>query len=153
DDVRRRYGFQYHPEVDDTEYGEAMIRNFVINVCGCTADWTMAKHVEEQMAAIRRDVGSRHVFLLASGGVDSTVCARLLGAALGPDQLHLLHVDNGLMRKHESQTVLDEFRRNGLGKNLHFVDASDRFLAALDGVIEPEKKRRAIGDTFIKVFE
>jgi GMP synthase (glutamine-hydrolysing) len=153
DDERKRYGFQYHPEVDDTEYGEAMIRNFVLNVCGCRADWTMAKHVEEQMAAIREEVGNRQVFLLASGGVDSTVCARLLGAALGPDQLHLLHIDNGLMRKHESQTVVEEFQRHGLGRNLHFVDASDRFLTALAGAIEPEKKRRIIGDTFVQVFE
>ena len=153
DEERRRYGFQYHPEVDDTEYGEAMLRNFVLNVCACRADWTMAKHLEEQMAAIRAEVGSRQVFLLASGGVDSTVCARLLGAALGPDQLHLLHIDNGLMRKHESQTVVEEFRRHGLGRNLHFVDASDRFLKALDVAIEPEKKRRIIGDTFVQVFE
>jgi GMP synthase (glutamine-hydrolysing) len=153
DESRRRYGFQYHPEVDDTPYGEAMLRNFVVGVCGCRPDWTMARHVEEQMAAIRADVGARPVFLLASGGVDSTVSARLLGAALGPDQLHLLHVDNGLMRKDESQSVVAEFRRHGLGRHLHFVNASDRFLRALDGVIDPERKRRIIGDTFIAVFE
>ncbi len=153
DESRRRYGFQYHPEVDDTEYGEVMLRNFVLTICGCRPDWTMARHVDEQMEAIRAQAGDRQVFLLASGGVDSTVCARLLGAALGPDQLHLLHIDNGLMRKHESQTVLAEFREHGLGEHLHFVDASDRFLAALDGIIDPEKKRRVIGDTFIRVFE
>jgi len=153
DEERRRYGFQYHPEVDDTEHGEAMLRNFVVDVCGCRGDWTMARHLQEQIEAVRAEVGSRKVFLLASGGVDSTVCARLLGEALGPDQLYLLHIDNGLMRKDESRQVIEEFRTAGLGKNLHFVDASDRFLAALDGVIEPEKKRRAIGDTFIQVFE
>ena len=153
DEARRRYGFQYHPEVDDTEHGEAMLRNFVLNVCGCRGDWTMARFVEDQIDAIRAEVGGRKVFLLASGGVDSTVCARLLGAALGPDQLYLLHVDNGLMRKDESRLVLDELRRFGLGRNLHFVDASDRFLGALDGAIEPERKRRIIGDTFIRVFE
>jgi len=153
DETRRRYGFQYHPEVDDTEHGEAMLRNFVLNVCGCRGDWTMDRFVQEQVEEIRRDVGSRKVFLLASGGVDSTVCARLLGEALGPDQLYLLHVDNGLMRKNESQLVVEELERFGLGRNLHFVDASDRFLAALDGVIEPERKRRVIGDTFIRVFE
>jgi GMP synthase (glutamine-hydrolysing) len=153
DEGRRRYGFQYHPEVDDTEHGEAMLRNFVVDVCGCRGDWTMARHLQEQIDAVRAEVGSRKVFLLASGGVDSTVCARLLGEALGPDQLYLLHIDNGLMRKDESRQVIDEFRNAGLGKNLHFVDASDRFLAALDGAIEPEKKRRAIGDTFIRVFE
>jgi GMP synthase (glutamine-hydrolysing) len=153
DETRRRYGFQYHPEVDDTEYGEEMIRNFVLNVCGCRGDWTMARHVDEQVEAIREQVGSRKVFLLASGGVDSTVCARLLGRALGPNQLYLLHIDNGLMRKDESRDVIAEFEEHGLGRNLHFVDASDRFLAALDGVIDPEQKRRRIGDTFIEVFE
>jgi GMP synthase (glutamine-hydrolysing) len=153
DEARRRYGFQYHPEVDDTEHGEAMLRNFVVNVCGCRGDWTMERFLQDQIEGIRRDVGSRKVFLLASGGVDSTVCARLLGEALGPDQLYLLHVDNGLMRKDESRLVIEELERFGLGRNLHFVDASDRFLAALDGVIEPERKRRAIGDTFIRVFE
>lgn len=153
DEDRRRYGFQYHPEVDDTEHGEAMLRNFVLNVCGCRGDWTMARFVEDQMDAIRAEVGTRRVFLLASGGVDSTVCARLLGEALGPDQLYLLHVDNGLMREDESRLVVEEFQRFGLGRNLHFVDASDRFLNALDGTIEPERKRRIIGDTFIRVFE
>ena len=153
DESRRRYGFQYHPEVDDTEHGEAMLRNFVVDVCGCRGDWTMARHMEEQIAGIRDLVGTRKVFLLASGGVDSTVCARLLGDALGGDQLHLLHVDNGLMRQDESRLVVEELRRFGLGRNLHFVDASDRFLAALDGLVDPERKRRAIGDTFIRVFE
>jgi len=153
DDERRRYGFQYHPEVDDTEHGEAMLRNFVRDVCGCRDDWTMARYLEGQIATIRADVGDRSVFLLVSGGVDSTVCARLLGAALGPDQLHLLHIDNGLMRKNESQQVVDELQRAGLGRNLHFVDASDRFLDALGTAIDPERKRRIIGDTFIRVFE
>ena len=153
DEDRRRYGFQYHPEVDDTEHGEAMLRNFVLDVCGCRGDWTMARHMEEQADAIRSAVGARKVFLLASGGVDSTVCARLLGEVLGPGQLHLLHIDNGLMRQGESRQVLDEFERAGLGRNLHFVDASDRFLAALDGVIEPEQKRSVIGTTFIRVFD
>jgi GMP synthase (glutamine-hydrolysing) len=153
DEARGRYGFQYHPEVDDTEHGEAMLRNFVIGVCGCRGDWTMARLLEEQLEAIRVEVGPRHVFLLASGGVDSTVCARLLGEAIGRDQLHLLHIDNGLMRKDESRQVIEELQRAGLGGQLHFVDASERFLAALGGAIDPERKRRLIGDTFIRVFE
>lgn len=153
DEARGRYGFQYHPEVDDTEHGEAMIRNFVLDVCGCRGDWAMARHLEEQIAHIQSAVGSGKVFLLASGGVDSTVCARLLGEALGPGQLHLLHVDNGLMRKNESQLVREELERSGLGRNLRFVDASERFIEALAGVVEPERKRRIIGDTFIAVFE
>jgi GMP synthase (glutamine-hydrolysing) len=152
-DSLKRYGFQFHPEVDDTEYGEQMLSNFVLEICGCKPTWTMERYIEEQVEAIREAVGDKGVFLLASGGVDSTVCASLLGKALGPDRLHLLHVDNGMMRKDESKLVISEFKRLGLAKNLHFVDASDRFLEALEGVIEPEKKRGIIGITFIEAFE
>ncbi len=149
----RRYGLQFHPEVDDTVHGTEMIANFVFGICGCRPSWSMDRYVEERTEQVRRQVGDQSVFLLASGGVDSTVAARLLGMAIGPDRLHLLHVDNGLMRKHESRDVLEMFRGFGLERNLHFVDASRDFLAALDGVVEPERKRRIIGDTFIRVFE
>lgn len=149
----RRYGLQFHPEVDDTVHGGTMIANFVFDICGCRPTWTMGNYIDAQVAAIRERVGPGSVFLLASGGVDSTVTAVLLGRALGPDRLHLLHVDNGLMRKDESRGVLTAFRAAGLGRNLHFIDATDDFLGALAGVIEPEKKRRIIGDTFIRVFE
>jgi GMP synthase (glutamine-hydrolysing) len=152
-DKLRRYGFQYHPEVDDTEHGDQMLGNFALRVCGCRPTWTMDRYIEEQIAAIGKQAAGRGVFLLASGGVDSTVCAVLIGRALGPDRLHLLHVDNGLMRKGESLKVLEEFKKQGLGNNLHFVDASDKFLLALDGRIEPESKRRMIGETFVRVFE
>ena len=149
----RRYGFQFHPEVDNTVHGTEMIANFVFGACLCQPSWTMERYVEERVEQVRQQVGDRSVFLLASGGVDSTVAARLLGLAIGPERLHLLHVDNGLMRKGESAAVLDTFRQFGLGRNLHFVDATDAFLAALAGVVEPEQKRRIIGDTFIRVFE
>ena len=152
-DKLRRYGFQYHPEVDDTLGGDRMIANFALDICGCAPTWTMDNYVAAEMEKIRRQVGDESVFLLASGGVDSTVAARLLGEALGPDRLHLLHVDNGLMRKHESAQVVEMFEELGLDRNLHFVDASDTFLRALDGLIEPEQKRKAIGTTFITVFE
>jgi GMP synthase (glutamine-hydrolysing) len=152
-DARKRYGFQFHPEVDDTQGGDQMLENFVLRICKCVPSWTMDRYIEEQMEAIKKTVAGQGVFLLVSGGVDSTVCARLLGRALGPDQVHLLHIDNGLMRKDESRKVVAELRRLGLGANLHFVDASDRFLTALAGVIEPERKRRVIGDTFVRVFE
>ncbi len=148
----RRYGFQFHPEVDDTVHGEEMLRNFAVNICGCRQDWAMARFEEEAAEAIRRQAGERPVFLLASGGVDSTVCAVLLGKALGPERVHLLHIDNGLMRMGESAMVVEEFKKRGLGRNLHFADASERFLKALSGVVEPEKKRRIIGDTFLEVF-
>ncbi len=152
DDARRRYGFQFHPEVDDTVHGEAMLRNFVVDICGCRPDWTMTSFLDEAAERIREQAKGREAFLLASGGVDSTVCAVLLGNALGPDRVHLLHIDNGLMRKDESAKVVSAFRARGFGDNLHFVDASERFLAALAGVTEPERKRRIIGDTFLEVF-
>jgi len=152
-DKLRRYGFQFHPEVDDTVHGDAMIANFVLGICGCRPTWTMDNYVQEQIERIRAQVGDGSVFLLASGGVDSTVAARLFAEALGPDRLQLLHVDNGLMRKDESAQVVAMFRDLGLDANLHFIDAGDIFLQALEGKIEPEAKRRAIGDTFITVFE
>lgn len=151
-DSLRRYGFQFHPEVDDTVHGEAMLRNFCIDICGCLPDWTMENYVEESLDRIRQQAANRPVFLLASGGVDSTVCAVLLGRALGPESLHMLHIDNGLMRKNESSTVVEELKKRGLGTSLHFADDSRRFLDALAGVTDPEKKRRIIGDTFIDVF-
>ncbi len=152
-DKLRRYGFQYHPEVDDTLHGDAMIANFVLGICGCRPTWTMDSFVEDQIRQIRAQVGDGSVFLLASGGVDSTVAAKLFAEALGPDRLQLLHVDNGLMRKDESAGVVRMFDAMGLGRHFHFIDATDAFLAALKGKIEPEAKRRAIGDTFIEVFE
>ena len=152
-DKLRRYGFQFHPEVDDTLHGDEMIANFVLNICGCRPTWTMDSYVQDEVERIRTQVGDGSVFLLASGGVDSTVAARLFGEALGPDRLHLLHVDNGLMRKDESAAVVEMFNELGLGEHFHFIDATDTFLTALDGKIDPEAKRRAIGDTFITVFE
>jgi len=149
----RRYGFQFHPEVDDTVHGDEMLSNFVFEICGCEASWSMERYMAEQMQLIKEQVAGRGVFLLASGGVDSTVCAKLIGDAIGPENMHLLHIDNGFMRKNESAWVLNEFRRIGLGENLHFVDASERFLKELEGVFEPERKRRIIGETFIRVFE
>jgi len=149
----RRYGFQFHPEVDDTVHGDEMIANFVLGICGCQPSWTMERYVEERVEQVRAQVGDASVFLLASGGVDSTVAARLLALAVGAERLQLLHVDNGLMRKDESRDVLETFRAFGLEKNLHFVDATDAFLAALSGLVEPEAKRKAIGNTFIAVFE
>ncbi len=152
-DKLRRYGFQYHPEVDDTLHGDEMIANFVLKICECAPTWTMDSYVADQVEKIRDQVGDGSVFLLASGGVDSTVAARLFGEALGPDRLHLLHVDNGLMRKDESAAVVEMFTELGLDKNFHFINATDTFLKNLEGMTEPEQKRRSIGDTFIEVFE
>lgn len=152
-DELRRYGFQFHPEVDDTVHGEDMIANFVLEICGCAPSWSMDAFLDQEVEKVRAQVGDESVFLLASGGVDSTVAAVLLGRALPPGRLHLLHIDNGLMRKDESAQVLAMFRELGLADNLHFRDASQAFLDALDGVLEPEAKRRRIGDTFVAVFQ
>src|SRR5262245_42625939 len=130
-DQLRRYGFQFHPEVDDTIHGVEMLRNFCINICGCRPDWTMENYTAEIIEQIQRQAAGKSVFLLASGGVDSTVCSVLIGRALGPDRVHLLHIDNGLMRKCESAAVIAEFKRRGLDQNLNFADDSQRFLDAL----------------------
>lgn len=151
-DSLKRYGFQFHPEVDDTVHGDEMIANFVLGICGCEPSWNMEAFLEEELELLREQVGEQSVFLLASGGVDSTVAAVVLGQALGSDRLHLLHIDNGLMRKDESAGVLKMFADLGLDEHLHFVDASDRFIAALEGVTEPEAKRKIIGRTFVEVF-
>jgi GMP synthase (glutamine-hydrolysing) len=151
-DSLKRYGFQFHPEVDDTVHGDEMISNFVLKICGCEPSWTMEAFLNEELALLQDQVGEESVFLLASGGVDSTVAAVVLGQALGPERLHLLHIDNGLMRKNESAGVLEMFADLGLDENLHFVDATDRFLEALEGATEPEEKRNIIGRTFIEVF-
>ncbi len=152
-DTLKRYGVQFHPEVDDTLSGQKIIANFVFNIAGCKPSWTMERYLDEQLENIRAQVGDGNVFLLASGGVDSTVAAKLFGLALGSDRLHLLHVDNGLMRKDESKRVLEMFKSLDLDKNLHFVDAGKVFLDNLQGETEPEKKREIIGNTFIEVFE
>ncbi len=152
-DELRRYGLQYHPEVDDSVHGDEQIANFVLEICGCEPTWSMEAYIREEIEVLRERVGDQSVFLLASGGVDSTVAAALLARALGPDRLHLLHIDNGLMRKDESRQVLRLFDRLGIDRHIHFEDASDVFLQALAGVTEPEAKRRIIGDTFVAVFQ
>jgi len=151
-DTLRRYGFQYHAEVDDTIHGDQMIGNFVLEICGAQPTWSMEAFMADERRKLQAQVGDESVFLLASGGVDSTVAAVVLKEALGPDRVHLLHIDNGLMRKDESRNVVEMFHRLGMGENLHFVDASDDFLGALDGLAEPEAKRKAIGNTFVDVF-
>ncbi|MCX7944428.1 MAG: glutamine-hydrolyzing GMP synthase [Deltaproteobacteria bacterium] len=151
-DKYKRYGFQFHPEVDDTINGEKMIANFIFNICRCRPNWTMEEFIRLQFEKIKNQVQDKSVFLLVSGGVDSTVAAVLLKEILGIDRLRLLHIDNGLMRKDESKEVLERFKKLGFNNNLFFRDASDVFLDSLKEVFEPEKKREIIGDTFVKVF-
>lgn len=149
----RRYGLQFHPEVDDTEYGQKMLENFVIDICGCRPSWSMDHYLDDEIKKIRKIAGNAGVFLLISGGVDSTVAAKIIAQAIGKKKLYLLHIDTGLMRKDESRQVIESLKKLGLSENLHFVDASREFLSALKGLVDPEKKRHAIGETFIRVFE
>lgn len=150
---RRQYGLQFHPEVDDSPCGVQILRNFAFRICGIDADWSVGDQIEERAEAIRREVGDRTVLLLASGGVDSSVAALLFHRALGGERLHLLHIDNGLMRKDESAKVKENLTEVGLGDSLRVADATEDFLAALSGLTEPEAKRAAIGETFIRIFE
>ncbi|MCH8190717.1 MAG: glutamine-hydrolyzing GMP synthase [Chloroflexi bacterium] len=145
------FGLQFHPEVAHTEHGKHILRNFLYDICGCSGNWTPSNFVAEQVERIRATVGSGRVICALSGGVDSAVVATLIHRAVG-DQLTCIFVDNGLLRREEGERVLDVFKRN-LKMNLIQVDATDRFLARLAGIVDPERKRMVIGDEFIKVFE
>src|SRR5512146_310131 len=145
------YGVQFHPEVAHTPKGKEILSNFLFRVCGLSPWWTMHSFVETSIRKIREKVGGENVVLGLSGGVDSSVAAVLLHRALG-DRLTCIFVNNGLLRKGEAEDVVETFRR-GIGLRLEYVDASDRFLEALSGVEDPEKKRKIIGELFIRVFE
>ena len=150
-DVKRGfYGVQYHPEVNHTENGLGMIRNFLYEVCGAAGDWTMGDYKRTAIAYLREKVGGGRVLLALSGGVDSSVCAALLAEAVGA-QLTCVFVDHGLMRKHEGDEVGAAFQSWAM--NFVRVDAEARFLSRLAGVAEPERKRKIIGEEFIRVFE
>jgi len=146
-----RYGIQFHPEVIHTPQGSAILRNFLYGVAQLHGDWRPAAVIEEAVAAIRRQVGSGHVLCALSGGVDSAVCATLVHRAI-PGQLTCLFVDNGLLRRDEGRRVEEVMHRH-LGIPLRRADAEDAFLHALEGVVDPEEKRRKVGATFIAVFE
>ena len=150
DEARGFYGVQYHPEVNHTEHGTDMIRNFLYEVCHAVGDWTMGDYKRTAVAAIREKVGGGRVLLALSGGVDSSVAAALLAEAVG-EQLTCVFVDHGLMRKNEGDEVEAAFDQWAM--NFVRVDAEERFLSKLAGVTEPERKRKIIGEEFIRVFE
>jgi GMP synthase (glutamine-hydrolysing) len=151
DDARHFYGLMFHPEVAHTPHGAQLLRNFTRNICGCRGDWTMAGFREDQKAKIRAQVGTGRVVCGLSGGVDSSVAAALIHEAIG-DQLTCIFVDHGVLRAGEAAQVVDVFRNRFNIKLIH-RDASDLFLSKLDGISDPEKKRKIIGGLFIDVFD
>ena len=147
------YGFQFHPEVLHTPEGKTMLHNFVYNVCGCKGDWKMGSFVETSVKALREKIGDGKVLCALSGGVDSSVAAAMLSKAVGK-QLTCVFVDHGLLRKNEMEEVCEVFGPNGQFElNFVCVNARQRFYDKLAGVSEPEKKRKIIGEEFIRVFE
>ena len=150
DEKRKFYGVQFHPEVNHTENGTAMIRNFLYKVCGAVGDWTMEGYLQRCIGEIRSRVGKEKVLLALSGGVDSSVCAALFAEAVG-SQLTCVFVDHGLLRKDEGDEVEKAFAKWDI--NLIRVNAEERFLKKLKDITEPEQKRKIIGEEFIRVFE
>lgn len=148
---RNLYAVQFHPEVNHTVQGIKILENFLYNICGCVSDWSMKEYATNTIADIRKKVGDKKVLLALSGGVDSSVCAALLQKAIGK-QLTCIFVDHGLLRKNEAEEVENAFGKDG-DMNFIKVDAGERFLAKLKGVTDPERKRKIIGEEFIRVFE
>ena len=151
DESRGYYGVQFHPEVTHTVQGRALLERFVLDIAGARPDWVMKDHIAEAVAAIRAQVGDEQVILGLSGGVDSSVAAALIHRAIG-DQLTCVFVDHGLLRLNEAQMVMEMFAGRLHAKVVH-VDASDQFLGHLQGVTDPEQKRKIIGREFVEVFQ
>ena len=148
---KKLYGIQYHPEVNHTPEGKKMLKNFLYNVCGCKGDWLMHDFAEKSIKALKEKIGDKKVLCALSGGVDSSVAAVMIHKAIG-NRLTCVFVDHGLLRKNEGDEVENIFRKQ-YDINLIRVNAKDRFLSKLAGVTEPEKKRKIIGEEFIRVFE
>ena len=151
DDARRIYGVQFHPEVTHTRGGDALLRRFVVDICGCSTLWTPAQIIEDQIARVREQVGSDEVILGLSGGVDSSVVAALLHKAIG-DQLTCVFVDTGLLRWQEGDQVMATFAEH-LGVKVVRVNAAERYFEKLRGVSDPEAKRKIIGNLFVEIFD
>ncbi len=145
------YGMQFHPEVVHTPEGRIILRNFLYTICGCRGDWTIGNFIEESILRIKQQVGDGKVICGLSGGVDSSVTATLIHRAIG-NQLTCIFVDHGLMRKHEVERTFETFHKH-LGVNVILSRSADRFMNRLKGVVDPENKRKIIGEEFIRVFE
>ncbi|HUM97413.1 MAG TPA: glutamine-hydrolyzing GMP synthase [Chitinophagaceae bacterium] len=150
DSTKPLYGVQFHPEVYHSAEGKKILRNFIVQVCGCKQNWTPAHFITDTVAALKNQIGNRKVIMALSGGVDSTVAAMLIHQAIG-ENLYGIFVDNGVLRKNEFQNVLDTYAQ--LGLNVKGVDAKNKFYTKLAGVSEPEAKRKIIGSLFIDVFQ
>ncbi|MBC8051809.1 MAG: glutamine-hydrolyzing GMP synthase [Sphingobacteriaceae bacterium] len=146
----KTYGIQFHPEVTHSTDGKQLLENFLVDICGCSQDWTADSFIETTISSLKEKIGNDKVVLGLSGGVDSSVAAVLLHNAIGKN-LHCIFVDNGLLRKDEYNQVLDSYQHMGL--NVRGIDAKDRFLSQLAGVKDPEQKRKIIGRVFIEVFD
>ncbi|MDD5162635.1 MAG: glutamine-hydrolyzing GMP synthase [Candidatus ainarchaeum sp.] len=146
---KKIFGLQFHPEVTHTRFGMKILKNFVLKECNCSGSWTIRNFVEQKVLEIRAFAKGKNVFLLASGGVDSTVALVLLKKALGSKRILALHVDTGFMRKNESREIMSVFAKQGL--NVKLLDASNEFIGSLKGVVEPEEKRKIIGNLFVKI--
>jgi GMP synthase (glutamine-hydrolysing) len=144
------YGLQFHPEVYHSIEGKKILRNFLVNICGCSQDWTPAHFITDTVAALKEQIGNEQVVMAISGGVDSTVAATLISRAIG-DNLHCIFVDNGVLRKDEFETVLATYKQ--LHLNVKGIDAKKDFYKKLKGKTDPEKKRKAIGKLFIDIFQ
>ncbi len=144
------YGLQFHPEVYHSTEGRNIIKNFLVNICGCSQNWTPANFIHETVAALKEKIGGKKVIMALSGGVDSTVAATLISKAIGPN-LYCLFVDNGVLRKKEYEQVLETYRL--LQLNVKGIDAKEHFYTKLAGKTDPEEKRKIIGNTFIEIFD
>jgi len=144
------YGVQFHPEVYHSTEGKKILKNFLVNICGCSQDWTPAHFITDTVAALKKQIGDRKVIMALSGGVDSTVAATLIHRAIG-DRLYGIFVDNGVLRKYEFEDVLKTYGK--LGLNVKGVDAKELFYRELAGKTDPEAKRKVIGKLFIDIFQ
>ena len=151
DEGRKFYGLQFHPEVTHTAQGFEILKRFTIDLCCCSADWSMPSFIDNEVSRIKQVVGEDEVILGLSGGVDSSVAAALIQRSIG-SKLTCVFVDNGLLRLNESKQVMATFKEN-MGLNVIHVDASERFMSALSGVVDPEEKRKVIGKEFVDIFQ